>query len=233
MRLYFLALSTLFILFSPIMVVANSAVFVVNSSAVYDYSINQYNAEDRTGVPKNQLFNANKEIIRYFQDSNEHLDIKVTNLENNLIELFNAREIHHMRDVKTIMQWLYRTQAVLMGLCVTYLVLGIMSAAVRKKWSLPYLGRTLATSGILSGGIVLFLGVFAAMGGFRYLFLQFHFISFSNDLWILDPNRDKLIQMFPEPFFFDATMLIAGLTLGQIILSLVSGLYVLFWHPQR
>ena len=120
MRLYFLALSTLFILFSPIMVVANSAVFVVNSSAVYDYSINQYNAEDRTGVPRNQLFNANKEIIRYFQDSNEHLDIKVTNLENNLIELFNAREIHHMRDVKTIMQWLYRTQAVLMGLCVTY-----------------------------------------------------------------------------------------------------------------
>lgn len=213
--------------------VANSAVIVVNSSSIYDYAIDQYGAEKRTSVPRNELFKANKEIIAYFQDSNEYLAITVMNIENDLIELFNDREIHHMRDVKTIMQWLYRTQAILMGLCVTYLVFGIMSAAVRHKWSLSYLGRTLATSGIISGGIVLFLGVFAAMGGFRYLFLQFHFVSFSNDLWILDPNRDKLIQMFPEPFFFDATMLIVGLTLGQIVLLLTSGLYLLFWYPRR
>ena len=215
------------------MMVANSAVIVVNSSSIYDYAIDQYGAEKRTSVPRNELFKANKEIIAYFQDSNEYLAITVMNIENDLIELFNDREIHHMRDVKTIMQWLYRTQAILMGLCVTYLVFGIMSAAVRHKWSLSYLGRTLATSGIISGGIVLFLGVFAAMGGFRYLFLQFHFVSFSNDLWILDPNRDKLIQMFPEPFFFDATMLIVGLTLGQILLFLASGLYLLFWYPRR
>lgn len=233
MRLSFLALSILFLLFSPIMMVANSAVIVVNSSSIYNYAIDQYGAEKRTSVPRNELFKANKEIIAYFQDSNEYLAITVMNIENDLIELFNDREIHHMRDVKTIMQWLYRTQAILMGLCVTYLVFGIMSAAVRHKWSLSYLGRTLATSGIISGGIVLFLGVFATMGGFRYLFLQFHFVSFSNDLWILDPNRDKLIQMFPEPFFFDATMLIVGLTLGQIVLLLASGLYLLFWYPRR
>ena len=233
MRLSFLALSILFLLFSPIMMVANSAVIVVNSSSIYDYAIDQYDAEKRTSVPRKELFRANKEIIAYFQDSNEYLSITVLNIENDLIELFNDREIHHMRDVKTIMQWLYRTQAILMGLCVTYLVFGIMSATVRHKWSLSYLGRTLATSGIISGGIVLFLGVFAAMGGFRYLFLQFHFVSFSNDLWILDPNRDKLIQMFPEPFFFDATMLIVGLTLGQILLLLASGLYLVFWYPRR
>ena len=233
MRLSFLLLSSLFILFSPIMMVANSAVFVVNSSALYNYSITQYNAVERTGVPQNQLFKANKEIIAYFRDSNEDLNIKVKNLENQEIALFNDREIHHMRDVKAIMQWLHRTQALLMGLSVTSLIFGIMSVAVRYKWGMPYLARTLTASGTISGGIVLFLGVFALTGGFRYLFLQFHFMSFSNNLWILDPSRDKLIQMFPESFFFDATMLIAGLTLLQIIVLLSSGLYLSFWYPKR
>ncbi len=199
MRLSFLALSILFLLFSPIMMVANSAVIVVNSSSIYDYAIDQYGAEKRTSVPRNELFKANKEIIAYFQDSNEYLAITVMNIENDLIELFNDREIHHMRDVKTIMQWLYRTQAILMGLCVTYLVFGIMSAAVRHKWSLSYLGRTLATSGIISGGIVLFLGVFAAMGGFRYLFLQFHFVSFSNAF--VSPNALVSPDVFVFRFF--------------------------------
>ena len=233
MRLSFLLLSSLFILFSPIMMVANSAVFVVNSSALYNYSITQYNAVERTGVPQNQLFKANKEIIAYFRDSNEDLNIKVKNLENQEIALFNDREIHHMRDVKAIMQWLHRTQALLMGLSVTSLIFGIMSVAVRYKWGMPYLARTLTASGTISGGIVLFLGVFALTDGFRYLFLQFHFMSFSNNLWILDPSRDKLIQMFPESFFFDATMLIAGLTLLQIVVLLSSGLYLSFWYPKR
>ena len=45
--------------------------------------------------------------------------------------------------------------------------------------------------------------------GFDRLFLAFHLISFSNDLWQLDPRRDYLIAMFPQGFFLDATLLIA------------------------
>ena len=42
-----------------------------------------------------------------------------------------------------------------------------------------------------------------------YEFRYFHLISFTNDLWILDPRRDYLIMMFPQGFFFDSTMFIA------------------------
>ena len=39
-------------------------------------------------------------------------------------------------------------------------------------------------------------------------------MSFSNDLWMLDPRRDHLIQLFPLEFFFDAALRIALLTVG-------------------
>ena len=66
--------------------------------------------------------------------------------------------------------------------------------------------------------------------GFDRLFLYFHLISFSNDLWILDPSRDYLIAMFPQGFFFDATMLIAGLVVVQgLMLTMLPRVLRLFW----
>ena len=72
-------------------------------------------------------------------------------------------------------------------------------------------GLTLAISAVI-GALSLF--------GFQRLFLFFHLVSFDNDLWILDPRRDYLIMMFPQGFFFDATVIIVVLTLGQALLLL-------------
>tara|TARA_B100000686_G_scaffold162100_1_gene169679 strand:- start:975 stop:1217 length:243 start_codon:yes stop_codon:yes gene_type:complete len=59
--------------------------------------------------------------------------------------------------------------------------------------------------------------------GFQRIFILFHLVSFDNDLWILDPRRDFLIMMFPTGFFFDATMLIALMTVVEgIVLWLVA-----------
>ena len=61
-----------------------------------------------------------------------------------------------------------------------------------------------------------------AIIGFDRLFLFFHLVSFSNELWILDPRHDYLIAMFPQGFFFDCTVAIAFLTLLEGgILSLI------------
>jgi integral membrane protein (TIGR01906 family) len=61
-----------------------------------------------------------------------------------------------------------------------------------------------------------------AIIGFDRLFLFFHLVSFSNDLWVLDPRHDYLIAMFPQGFFFDCTVVIAFLTLVEgAILSLI------------
>ncbi len=48
--------------------------------------------------------------------------------------------------------------------------------------------------------------------------MQFHLLSFTNDLWQLDPRRDYLIMMYPQGFFRDATIAIGGLTLALAML---------------
>ena len=60
-------------------------------------------------------------------------------------------------------------------------------------------------------------GLLLVVGGLSYvdfgeLFLRFHELSFSNDLWQLDPSRDYLLILFPEGFWLDVTLRIAALT---------------------
>ncbi len=64
----------------------------------------------------------------------------------------------------------------------------------------PFVTAPLAVAGI------------GALVGFQDLWTEFHLLAFTNDLWKLDPDTDHLIQMFPEDFWLDATLLVAGLT---------------------
>jgi integral membrane protein (TIGR01906 family) len=75
------------------------------------------------------------------------------------------------------------------------------------------LGRDVSGGGKLTLALVGVVGLLALVG-FNRLFLLFHLISFSNDFWMLDPRRDYLIAMFPQGFFFEATMLIAFCTIA-------------------
>ena len=48
---------------------------------------------------------------------------------------------------------------------------------------------------------------------FTHVFTVFHHIFFDNDLWILNPNEDNLINIMQEDVFSDAAMWIAGIWL--------------------
>lgn len=57
-------------------------------------------------------------------------------------------------------------------------------------------------------GTALFFALTAALAAiistdFTKYFILFHKIFFTNDLWILDPSTDLLINIVPEPFFVD------------------------------
>ena len=71
--------------------------------------------------------------------------------------------------------------------------------------------------GAVTLALVVVVGL-AALVGFDRLFLAFHLISFTNDLWILDPRRDVLLMMFPQGFFFEATMWIVGSTVVEAVI---------------
>ncbi len=55
---------------------------------------------------------------------------------------------------------------------------------------------------------------------FNNVFNYFHLISFNNNYWLLNPEADNLIKMFPEKIFFDLarTAILYSFILSLIIL---------------
>ena len=189
----------------PLFLIAFNARWVINFPPLYSYGFDRYGIADYTGIERDELISAGKRIRDYFNNDAELLEIGVTVRGVRVRNLYNEREVLHMRDVKGLVRGVYRASeisALLMALIVA------VGFAERGRAFVPALARLLA----LGGGATLALAGVVGIGavfGFDRLFLAFHLISFSNDLWMLDPRRDYLIAMFPQGFFFDATMLIA------------------------
>ncbi|AVQ45242.1 MULTISPECIES: TIGR01906 family membrane protein [Clostridium] len=59
-------------------------------------------------------------------------------------------------------------------------------------------------------------------------FTLFHRIFFSNDYWIFDPNKDPIINLLPEAFFFHSVLLILFFI---ILFSLIS--YILYKNMRK
>jgi integral membrane protein (TIGR01906 family) len=63
-----------------------------------------------------------------------------------------------------------------------------------------FMGKWMALGIFANHLLLILLGILVVTDFTRY-FTIFHEIFFNNDLWILNPNTDLLIQMLPEPFF--------------------------------
>ena len=66
---------------------------------------------------------------------------------------------------------------------------------------------------------------------FSRYFIVFHQIFFDNDLWILNPATDMLINIVPEPFFMDTALRIA-VTFGCMVVAFLI-LCFFFWKRGR
>ena len=90
-------------------------------------------------------------------------------------------------------------------------------------------GRSLRkVAGQVMAGSLLTIAMVGALGlaslvGFDFLFEQFHVISFSNELWRLDPRENYLTRLFTQGFFLDATILVAGSVILQALLMAALG----------
>ena len=68
------------------------------------------------------------------------------------------------------------------------------------------------------------------MSDFTLLFTKFHHVFFDNDLWILDPREDNLVNVMQESVFADAAV-----TIGSIwasVSAVIAGVYVYILKKQ-
>ena len=181
---------------------------------LYSYGFQKYGIESVTGIEMGQLELAGEKIRDYFSNDQDYLVIDIERQGQEIKNLYNQREILHMKDVKNLIQLIYSIQIWSLLLFITLILIGFLSIRLRKFSNVI---DPISWGGGLTLGIAAVVGILSLFG-FQRLFLFFHLVSFDNDLWILDPTRDYLIMMFPQGFFFDATVFIVVLTLGQALL---------------
>lgn len=208
----------LFIISVPIALVATNARLLANEGRVYEYAIDEYNAVASTGIAREELVDASQELREYFNNEADTLYVRVHE-GGREVSLFNPRETAHLRDVKNLFQLTFRVQELSLIFALVYVV-GVFVWA--REGSLRALAGQTLTAGLVTAGVIVGLGAFAVTG-FDQAFEQFHLIGFDNELWKLDPRTDHLIQMFPEDFWFDVTMIAGVMTLVEAGLLVVGG----------
>ena len=206
---------TLFVLAIPLFILSASVAWAVNDEGLYRQGFDDYDISHRTGIPPDKLWVVGAEIRRYFNSSEEPLSVRAR-VYGEERDLFTPREVAHMRDVKVLIQRVY----LVMQVAGAFLVAGIIGGIIWYRGSSPdRLSMLFHWGGWLTLALMMGVG-FLALTGFDALFLKFHQIVFTNDLWLLDPRTDYLIILFPQGFWFDATMRVA-LTAVTAALGLV------------
>ncbi len=177
---------------------------LLTSLLISSYDLNFYRnyQADRdihleAGISREELEEVNQDLVAYIKTG-----------ENSLLEKwFNQREVSHMEDVFQ----LYRLARYVRFFS---LVLAIGILAYMNFRHRNYL--KILTSSLLVTSLVLALGLFLGMRFFSQVFIEFHYLFFDNDLWLLDPRTDMMIRMLPESFFQLMTVKIGLMTFFSI-----------------
>ena len=172
---------------------------------------------------ENNIDQVTGKSLEELSDINLNIYLYLDYGDNALLEpYFNQKEILHMEDVHK----LYDLAYLVMNICTTFAITSLLlSHFFRKKHEL--------FKNVLKY-IFIILGIFAILAILMYFdfnryFIIFHKIFFNNDLWLLDPRTDLMIQMMPLNFFIGICVNILkdfGLYLSLILAVIVIDVFI-------
>lgn len=176
----------------------------------YEREYTKYEVLDDVHMEMDDLLDVTHEMMAYLRGKRADLHVP-TIVAGAPREFFNAREIAHMEDVRGLF---------LAGLALRRICLGVIAAAILLLTVLKAEVKRVLPGMVCIGTVLFFItiAVLAAIisTDFTKYFIMFHKIFFRNDLWMLDPRTDLLINIVPEPFFVDTAARIALVFAGSV-----------------
>lgn len=218
-------ISLAFVVLVPLLLISTSLRGLVTDRALILRGFEDNRVDLTTGLDRPQLERVADAFVAYFQGPPGRLQMQV-NVRGQPRPLFNEREVEHMQDVQALIQLFLRLQLV----AAAAVVVRVLVAVGLDRSTVP-IGRELLWSAGLVVALVALVGVLSLID-FTELWTRFHQIAFRNDLWQLDPNSDYLIMLFPEPFWYTATIRMAVTVALETIGVAILGLALAFVMPR-
>lgn len=188
----------------------------------YEKEYEKYQVLDDVQMEMDDVMYVTREMMSYLKGQRDDLVVE-TIVDGQEREFFNDREKAHMEDVQHLFRGGIMLRRIAFGIAV--ICFGVL-IFLKGDWK-----RVLPRAYLIGTGI--FFGIFAVLGvlfasDFSKYFTIFHEIFFTNDLWLLDPATDLMINILPEGFFADMLIRIAlFFAVGLLITIAASVLWIL------
>lgn len=207
-------LLSIFLVLSGIIVIAalTLQLYAYNTSW-YMSRMDKLEINEYTGINRTDIERICGKLTGYLKGTTQDINITAT-VHGTTREVFNDKEKQHMIDVRKIFDHVRIITVV--SVLIFFGCLFSLAKFFPKK--------TLYRSLILIGGVpIVFLAMLTvvALIDFHEAFTVFHKIFFTNELWLLDPRTDILIQMLPQPFF-EQTALVWGITALVLFIACIT-----------
>lgn len=173
------------------------------SHSFYAYEYEKNDQAEVIGMSDEDLLKSTDALLDYLKGKREDISVsaEVNGIER---EVFTERESLHMVDVRK----LYDNAMLAKNIAGTVsLLLFLLIVTVWKKDRYAIL-KDGFENGLFMIGSCVFCILIWAVADFNNFWMDFHYLFFDNDLFLLDPSSSIMINMFPESFFFDLVLLI-------------------------
>jgi len=213
----------LFVVLVPLVLLLTDVQVVAYDRDYYRAEYIKYSIPQHIGMDLDNLMLSTERLLLYLEDNRDDLNFKA-DFTKGTEEFFSQRDKDHMVDVKG----LFVKGKLLRNLSFLYISAFIILMFWKKSSKVQL--RCLARYGIAIAAVgiapVLILVVLMNIDFYKY-FTVFHHIFFTNDLWLLDPATDRLINIFPQEFFTDMAFSISYLYIAEMAAIFISSLLVL------
>ena len=188
---------------------------------VSSFDINFYKSEyqanntaEYIGMSEDDLINSTTTLLDYIQDKRDDIVYKAT-VNGVEREVFDERETYHMVDVKNLY---LNAHSVMRYLFIAGLVIFMFLHMRSVDWD--NINKSFNVSLFIFVGFLTAIILFCLVD-FDAFWLQFHYLFFDNDLFLLDPNVSIMINMFPSSLFFHLVIKIVVVYVLIIMLTKV------------
>ena len=191
----------------------------------YNREYEQLEIASEVGMTQEDLEIVTENLLSFIKGDTNSIQTKIT-IEGTVKDAFNSKEEAHMVSVRLLYQGaqaISNVAFVAFILSVAFLI-GRLRSGACTLISINYI-----KAAILFSIFVIFCAGWAYVD-FDSFWFSFHKLVFRNDLWMLDPETDLMIRLFPAPFF--SAMVFRIVALFLIGFLIVFGIAYAYLHYQ-